>query len=131
MNRATFGGAKLRARFSRALAACAFAAIAGAASVASFAAAATNAAPVATVDITKFMFMPMELTVAPGTTVRWVNHDETPHTVSSQDKSTKLFASKALDTDDHFDFVFTKEGDFSYVCSVHPFMTGMVHVRKQ
>lgn len=132
MNRTTFGGAKLRARFSKALAACAFAAIAGAASVANFSAAAANPAPVAaTVDITKFMFMPMELTVAPGTTVRWVNHDETPHTVSSQGKSGKLFASKALDTDDHFDFVFTQEGDFSYVCSVHPFMTGMVHVRKQ
>jgi hypothetical protein len=26
----------------------------------------------------------------------------------------------ASDTDDHFCFVFTDEGDFIYVCSVHP-----------
>jgi plastocyanin len=36
-----------------------------------------------------------------------------------------------MDTDDHYDFVFTQEGDYTYVCSVHPFMTGVVHVRKQ
>jgi plastocyanin len=120
MNRASFGGGGLRARALRAMVFCALAAIA------SFAA---DAASTATVDITKFMFAPMDITVAPGTTVRWTNHDETPHTVSSQGE-TKVFASKALDTDDQFEFVFTKEGDYTYVCSVHPFMTGVVHVRK-
>jgi plastocyanin len=124
MTRASFGGRALRDRALRAMAFCALAA------VASFGARAADVASPTTVDITKFMFMPMEVTVAPGTSVRWVNHDDTPHTVSSQDKA-KLFASKALDTDDHFDFVFTKEGDYTYVCSVHPFMTGIVHVRKQ
>jgi plastocyanin len=81
------------------------------------------------VDITKFMFGPKDITVAPGTTVRWVNHDEVPHTVASQDKS-KPFASKAMDTDDKYEFTFTKEGDFGYICTVHPFMTGVVHVHK-
>jgi plastocyanin len=121
MNRASFGGASLRARPSRTVLLC---------TVMPFACLAADAATVATVDITKFMFMPMELTVAPGTTVRWINHDETPHTVISQDK-TRLFVSKAMDTDDKFDFVFAREGDYTYVCSVHPFMTGIVHVRKQ
>jgi plastocyanin len=88
-----------------------------------------TAAPSATVDITKFAFAPKEITVAPGTTVRWTNHDETPHTVTSQDK-TKPFASKAMDTDDQFEFSFANEGDYTYVCTVHPFMTGVVHVRK-
>ena len=54
--------------------------------------------------------------------------DETPHTVTSNDKS---FASKGLDTDDKFEHVFSKEGDFGYICTVHPFMTGVVHVHKQ
>ena len=84
---------------------------------------------VANVDITKFMFGPKELTVAPGTTVRWTNHDEVPHTVASQNKSMP-FASKALDTDDSFDSTLTKEGDYTYICTVHPFMVGVVHVRK-
>jgi plastocyanin len=80
-----------------------------------------------TVDIVKFAFTPKEITVAPGTTVVWINHDETPHTVSAADHA---FVSKALDTDDRYEHTFTEEGDVAYFCTVHPFMTGVVHVRK-
>src|ERR1700740_3225410 len=52
-------------------------------------------------------------TVAPGTKVTWINHDETPHTVTSNDKS---FGSKGLDTDDKFEHTFATEGDFNYIC---------------
>ncbi|HVO87335.1 MAG TPA: cupredoxin family copper-binding protein [Casimicrobiaceae bacterium] len=82
----------------------------------------------ASVDITKFTFAPKDITVAPGTKVVWTNRDETPHTVTSSDKS---FASKGLDTDDRYEHTFAAEGDFAYICTVHPFMTGVVHVRKQ
>jgi plastocyanin len=90
---------------------------------------AAAASPAATIDvaITKFTFAPKDLTVAPGTRVVWTNRDETPHTVTSNDKS---FASKGLDTDDKFEHTFGGEGDFSYICTVHPYMTGVVHVRK-
>ena len=89
-----------------------------------------NAAPApasADLEITKFAFTPKEVTVAPGTKVTWVNRDEAPHTVTSNDKS---FASKGLDTDDKYERTFDQEGDFAYFCSVHPFMTGIVHVHK-
>jgi plastocyanin len=91
---------------------------------------ATAASPAAAVDIdiAKFAFGPKEITVAPGTKIVWTNHDETPHTVTSNDKS---FASKGLDTDDKFEHTFAGEGDFTDICTVHPFMTGIVHVRKQ
>jgi plastocyanin len=82
-----------------------------------------------TVDIAKFAFAPKEITVEPGTRVRWTNHDETPHTVTSQ-AAKKVFASPGLDLDDHFEFVFAEQGDFAYFCTVHPMMTGVVHVRK-
>ncbi len=95
--------------------------------VLTLAAAAAPAPPAVTVDITKFAFAPKEITVAPGTRVTWTNHDETPHTVTANDKS---FASKGLDTDDRFEHTFAAEGDFAYFCTVHPFMTGVVHVRK-
>ena len=85
-------------------------------------------APTPTVEITKFAFVPKEITVAPGTKVVWVNRDETPHTLSSNDKT---FASKGLDTNDKFERTFASEGDFTYYCTLHPFMTGVVHVRKQ
>jgi plastocyanin len=67
------------------------------------------------------------VTVAPGTRIAWTNRDEVPHTVVSKDKA---LASKGLDTGDSFEYAFAAEGDYSYYCSVHPFMTGVVHVRK-
>ena len=92
-----------------------------------FAAAATPA-PTVDLNIAKFAFAPKEITIGPGTKLIWTNRDETPHTVTSNDKS---FASKGLDTNDKFEHTFASEGDFSYICTVHPFMTGVVHVRKQ
>jgi len=89
---------------------------------------AAGPAPTAEVRIAKFEYGPKEITIAPGTKVVWTNADETPHTVSSNDRS---FASKGLDTDDKFEHVFSQEGDFGYICTVHPFMTGVVHVHKR
>jgi plastocyanin len=89
---------------------------------------AASPAPTVDVDIAKFAYGPKEITVTPGTKIIWTNHDQTPHTVTSNDKS---FVSKGLDTDDKFEHTFASEGDFGYICTVHPFMTGVVHVRKQ
>ena len=86
-----------------------------------------GAASTAAIDINKFAVAPKEITVAPGTTVVWTNHDETPHTIAAGDKS---FTSKGLDTDDKYEHTFDAEGDFAYVCTLHPFMTGVVHVKK-
>jgi plastocyanin len=86
-----------------------------------------SAVDASSIQIEKFAFAPKEITVTPGTKVVWTNHDETPHQINATDKS---FASKAMDTDDHFEFTFTSEGDFSYFCTLHPFMTGIVHVHK-
>jgi plastocyanin len=89
------------------------------------AAASSTEAP--SIVIQKFAFTPKEITIVPGTKVVWINRDETPHTVSASDKA---FVSKALDTDDRYEHVFASEGDFSYFCTLHPFMTGVVHVHK-
>ena len=89
---------------------------------------AAPAASTVDVSIAKFAYGPKEITIAPGTKIVWTNHDETPHTVTSKDKS---FASKGLDTDDKFEHTFASEGDFTYCCTLHPFMTGVVHVHKQ
>lgn len=80
----------------------------------------------ASIAIDNFSFTPKEVTVAAGTTVTWVNHDDVPHTVVSPDKK---FRSKALDTDDQFSFTFTDAGTYNYFCSVHPMMTGKIIVK--
>jgi len=79
------------------------------------------------IDIRKFAFSPAEVTVPVGSTVIWTNDDETPHTVAANDHG---FVSKALDTGDRYEHTFDQEGDVSYFCTVHPFMTGKIHVRK-
>src|SRR6184192_2056533 len=70
-------------------------------------------------------FAPPSLTVKTGTTVTWSNEDDIPHTVAS---STRVFKSKALDTDDSFSFTFTEPGRYEYFCSLHPHMTGKIVV---
>jgi plastocyanin len=79
-----------------------------------------------TVKIDNFSFSPATITVPAGTTVRWTNADDIPHTVVADDKT---FKSKALDTDDQFTYTFTKAGTYSYFCSIHPKMTGKIVVQ--
>ena len=81
----------------------------------------------AEVKIDNFSFSPAELTVAAGTTVKWTNRDDIPHTVVSSE-DTKVFKSKVLDTDEKFSFTFSKPGTYPYFCSIHPKMTGKVAV---
>jgi len=82
--------------------------------------------PVAQVKVDNFVFSPNLLTVPVGSTVRWVNQDDIPHNVVSDDKS---FKSKALDTDESFTYTFTKPGTYTYFCSIHPKMTGKIVVQ--
>lgn len=79
------------------------------------------------IKIDNFAFSPETLAVPVGTTVEWINRDDIPHTVVSDDRNT--FKSKALDTDEKFSFTFTKAGTYPYFCSVHPKMTGKVVVQ--
>jgi plastocyanin len=78
------------------------------------------------VKIDNFSFSPDTVTVPAGTTVRWTNRDDIPHTVVSDDKT---FKSKPLDTDEQFTYTFSKPGTYSYFCSIHPRMTGKVVVQ--
>jgi plastocyanin len=79
-----------------------------------------------TVQISNFQFQPQELTVKAGTTVAFLNRDQTIHNIVSKDGKV---ASPGLDTDDRYTVVFEHEGDYPYFCALHPQMTGVVHVR--
>jgi plastocyanin len=77
------------------------------------------------VSIDNFSFAPPVVTVKPGTQITWINRDDIPHTVVSNEN---VFKSKALDTDDKFSFTLSKPGTYSYFCSLHPRMTAKVVV---
>ena len=87
---------------------------------------APTAATSATVHIKNFAFHPATLTIAPGTTVRFVNDDGEAHTVTASDKS---FDSTGLDTGDAWTHKFSKPGTFTYFCALHPYMKGVIDVR--
>lgn len=78
------------------------------------------------IKIDNFSFAPGTLTVAVGTTVTWINHDDIPHTAVSTDG---VFKSKVMDTDEKFSYTFTKAGSYPYFCSIHPKMTGTIVVQ--
>jgi plastocyanin len=78
------------------------------------------------VTIDKFTFTAPELTVAVGTTVKWVNHDDMPHNVVDKNKS---FRSKVLETDGSFTYTFAGAGTFNYFCALHPQMVGKIIVK--
>src|ERR1700720_2797517 len=82
------------------------------------------ASPVVSIDHNTFI--PSEITVAPGTTVTWVNNEAMPHTVVDPDKG---FRSKTLVKDAKFSFIFTTAGEYSSLCSIQPNMKGKVIVK--
>lgn len=79
-----------------------------------------------TVDMQEFSFQPHEWTVTPGTAVRWVNRDDSPHHVVTE---AKLVDSGAIGPGATFEFTFTQPGRFAYRCAIHPTMLGIVTVR--
>jgi plastocyanin len=78
-----------------------------------------------TVAIKDFTFVPQTITVKAGTVVTWTNDDSTDHTVTASDKS---FDSKNLGKGKSYTFTFSKPGSYSYICSIHQYMTGTVKV---
>ena len=80
----------------------------------------------AEVKVDNFSFAPDTLTVPVNTTVRWINKDDVPHVIASNDG---IFKSKGLDTDDKYSYMFTKPGTYAYYCSIHPKMTGKIVVK--
>lgn len=82
--------------------------------------------PPTEVRVDNFSFAPETLTVPVNSTVTWLNKDDVPHVIASNDG---LFKSKALDTDDKYSFTFTKTGTYLYYCSVHPKMVGKIVVQ--
>jgi len=69
----------------------------------------------ATVKISNFQFTPKVLTVAPGTTVEWVN-EAGRHTVEADNGS---FKSDVLKQGDKFAHKFDKAGTYAYHCEFH------------
>ncbi|MGH8198774.1 MAG: cupredoxin domain-containing protein [Steroidobacteraceae bacterium] len=80
------------------------------------------------VTISNYSFHPATLTVTKGATVTWVNGDGDVHTIKSTG-GPEAFSSAALDSGDRFKYTFQHAGTYHYICSVHPYMHGVIVVR--
>lgn len=63
-----------------------------------------------------------------GSTVVWANKDDDVHTIKST-AGPEAFASPAVDSGSRFGFTFQQAGTYRYVCSVHPYMHGVIVVQ--
>ena len=76
------------------------------------------------VRISGFAFNPSNLTVSVGATVKWVNDDSAPHSITSEN-----FKSGTLSNGDSYEFRFATPGIYDYSCSIHPSMKGTILVK--
>lgn len=86
---------------------------------------ATTATPeeVPTVEMDNIAFSPMELSIEPGTEVRWVNRDGIPHDVVSDQFNSGAtqwdFESDRISNGEEVYYTFEEPGTYEYYCSVH------------
>ena len=78
-----------------------------------------------TVSIHDHAFDPAQLSVAPKTTVTWVNNDTVAHTATADDG---LFDSGALQPGESYSVWFDGAGQVAYHCTIHPDMKGSLVV---
>jgi plastocyanin len=83
-------------------------------------------APGPRIEIRGHKYSPATITVPVGATIAWVNHDDEVHTVFS---TTQAFTSPAIETDETYSHTFSKPGTYTYFCTLHPLMTGLVTVK--
>jgi plastocyanin len=91
--------------------------------------AAPAAAADRTVDVIDFEFTPKTVQIDPGDTVTWSFKGPTEHTATSaRSERFVRFDSRLKDAGESFQRTFDQPGRFNYVCTPHPFMTGVVQV---
>jgi len=66
------------------------------------------------------------LTIATGTTVSWLNSDNTTHTATG---NTSQFSSGDIAPGGRFNFTFSAAGRYDYHCTLHPNMVGTIVVQ--
>lgn len=71
------------------------------------------------VEIKQFKFIPEQLTVRPGDTIKWINRDIAPHTATAKDRT---WDTKRLKKGEAMSIVVTKAMKTDYFCLYHPHM---------
>jgi plastocyanin len=98
------------------------------------------------VDITKLgprqWYFPRQVTIHTNDTIRWINQDTEAHTVTSgvgagieslinnkRGTPNGIFDSGLFKTGESWTHTFTNPGTYTYFCTIHPWMEGVVSVQ--
>lgn len=81
------------------------------------------------VEIVDIDFDPKDESVAKGTTVKWTNTGNLPHTVTKEEGPGQDFDSGTLQPGDTYEQTFTTPGKIAYHCTIHSGQNGSVTVR--
>ncbi len=99
-------------------------------------------------DVTKLeprqWYLPRQITINVNDTVMWTNNDSEAHTVTSgigsgieslmnnkKGTSNGIFDSGSFKPGQSWTHIFTNPGTFSYFCTIHPWMEGLVAVKRE
>ncbi len=77
------------------------------------------------VEIINFAFIPNNIDLSVGGSVKWENKDDAVHTIVFED-----IESGELVKGDSWERVFSKGGVYQYYCKNHPYMTGRISVHE-
>lgn len=75
-------------------------------------------------------FLLQNHTILAGTTIRWINRDIVPHTVTAGTPTGQRgeWNSGLFALGEAFEFTFVQPGTFPYFCLPHPFMQATITV---
>lgn len=74
------------------------------------------------IEIKQMKFVPDQITVQPGDSIKWINKDIVSHNVAEEES--ELWKSNTLETGDTFSIKVNKTA--SYLCTLHPVMKGII-----
>lgn len=80
------------------------------------------------VSMKNTLFVPMDVKVSVGDTIKWTNDDPIPHTVTKESGPGPKFDSGTVDEGGTFEQKFDTAGKIDYVCTIHPNQTGSITV---
>jgi plastocyanin len=76
--------------------------------------------------LTSTAYAPNPVNITVGTTVMWVNNDNTAHTSTADGGA---WSSPSIAPGGQFTRTFSSAGTFTYHCTIHPNMIGTVNVQ--
>ena len=77
------------------------------------------------IEMLDFEFSPPSVTIATRGKITWINQGQAPHDATADDDS---FATGTIEPGKLKSETFKEPGTYSYICTIHPQMTGTIEV---